>query len=453
MAQQETPEETSGTEIYRTMDLALRIGELLLSSGAGAADVRAQMDNVAHACGQRRFQVDVTFTELAINHQPAADQPALLQIRQVRRRAIDYEDLTLVDHLVRDLVEGRVDREGATARLARITSSGHARPRWAVTLGLGVMGAGVGLVLGGDWAVALIAFVAAVCIDLIQRRLERARFPTFYQQVAGGLFATLLTAGVVAAGLDVSPSRVISATIILLLSGVSFMGAIQDALTGFPLTAGARILEAMIATAGLTAGVSGGLSVARVLGVGLGRFDPGAYTFSGLPLMALGGAITAAAYAFSSYAPYRSLMPVAAIAAVATAVYFVVQRQGFGIAWGSALAAVLVGLVSFAVAGRVRVPALVVVVSAIVPLLPGLSIYRGLTQLTQGSEVGLLPLVNAAAIAISLSAGVIFGEYIAQPVKREARRLESRLAGPRLVGPFTVRASRRLPRDKRDPKR
>ena len=31
------------------------------------------------------------------------------------------------------------------------------------------------------------------------------------------------------------------------------------------------------------------------------------------------------------------------------------------------------------VAGRLRVPPLVVVVSAVVPMLPGLSIYRGLT--------------------------------------------------------------------------
>ena len=106
------------------------------------------------------------------------------------------------------------------------------------------------------------------------------------------------------------------------------------------------------------------------------------------------------------------------------------------------MAALVVGLVSYSVAGRMRVPALVVVVSAVVPLLPGLSIYRGLSLLSDGSSSGLLPLVNAAAIAIALSSGVILGEYIAQPLRREARRLEVRLAGPRLVGPLTVRAHR-----------
>ena len=35
-------------DIYKTLDLSLRIGEVLLSSGAGAADVGATMLNVAH---------------------------------------------------------------------------------------------------------------------------------------------------------------------------------------------------------------------------------------------------------------------------------------------------------------------------------------------------------------------------------------------------------------------
>jgi hypothetical protein len=53
-----------------------------------------------------------------------------------------------------------------------------------------------------------------------------------------------------------------------------------------------------------------------------------------------------------------------------------------------------------------------------------------------------LVVVTAASVVIALSSGVILGEYVAQPLKREARRPESRLAGPRLVGPLRVRSSR-----------
>ena len=137
------------------------------------------------------------------------------------------------------------------------------------------------------------------------------------------------------------------------------------------------------------------------------------------------------AFAFSAYAPPRSLAPIALIAALAAGACSTWRSTAAsGVAWASrAWPSVLIGLVSYSVAGRVRVPPLVIVVSSIVPLLPGLSIYRGLYLLSEGGN-GLLSMINAAAIAIALAAGVIFGEYVAQPLKREARRLEGRLSGP-----------------------
>jgi uncharacterized membrane protein YjjB (DUF3815 family) len=112
------------------------------------------------------------------------------------------------------------------------------------------------------------------------------------------------------------------------------------------------------------------------------------------------------------------------------------------------IAAFFVGIVTYSVAGKIRVPPLVVAVPAIVPFLPGLSIYRGLTWLAGGGTLvsqGILALMTAMSVAIALASGVILGEYVAQPLKREARRLETRLAGPRMVGPIRAmtRAERR----------
>ncbi len=438
-------------EIAATMDLSLRIGELLLSSGAGAGDVSAAMNNVAWACGLRGFSADVTFTELTMTQQTAAEEPPIVQIRQVRRREVDYGDLTEVDHVIRRLVSGAIDRQDAATRVNRIFSTGHTRPRWAVTAALSVMGAGIALVLGGDWLVVVLAAVAATLVDLLQRRMDRRRLPAFYQQVAGGLLATLIAVAVAATPADVSPSLVISSSIVMLLAGVNFLGAIQDALTGFPLTAGARILEAFLATAGIVAGVSGGIQVGELLDVELGLVEPGAVGFTDLPMMVVGGVVAASAYAFSAYAPVRALVPIAIAAALSLALYATARDQGFGIAWSSALAATLLGLVSYPAARRFRVPALVIVAACITPFLPGLSIYRGLTLLAVQPSSALLAMVTAVAVAIALSSGVILGEYLAQPLAREARRLEGKLAGPRLVGPHTVRTLRGRRRPARRP--
>lgn len=425
-------------EVTLGLDLCLRVGELLLSSGAGAADVTATMQSLSYAVGLRGAYVDITFTSLSMSYQETADDIPVVATRQVKQRAVDYDDLTRVDHLVRDVLRGDLDLRGARSELGRIVSTGHPRHRGMVTLGWGVMCAGVGIQLGGDTIVVLLALLAAVVIDRVQLRMARRRMPGFYQQVLGGAVATLIALGAGATPLSVDVSQVVTANIIMLLAGIGFMGALQDALTGFYVTGTARLTEAFLATAGIIAGVSGGLSIGRVLGLDIPRLQPGDYDLQSAGLLALGSALAAGAFAYSSYAPKRILVPIALVAGIAITISGTLQNAGLARSWSTALAAFFIGLVSFSVAGRMRVPPLVVVVSAVVPMLPGLSIYRGLTLLGEGGSSipeGLLAMTAAISVAIALSSGVILGEYVAQPLKREAARLETRLTGPRLVGP------------------
>lgn len=447
-----TPEENEAAErtraIHLTMDLCLRIGEMLLSSGAGAADVTATMRSVADHLGLRHAEIDVTFTALSMSHQRSMDDVPTLMMRHVQQRDIDYEDLTAVDHIVRDLLADRADLFLARSRMATVVSVGHAFPRWAVTIAWAVMAAGVGVFLGGGLVVSAVAAVAAATIDRVQIFMARRRLPFFYLQVAGGAIATILAAAVSATPIDVDPSLAVTANIIMLLAGIGLMGAVQDALTGYYLTSSARLIEAMMATAGIIAGVGFGISVASGLGIPLGTLVPGQLGNSDLLTLLTGAAVSAGAFSVASYAPRRAVLPIALITALAALVSQTVSVSGFGRGTAAGTAAFFIGLVAYAVAERVRVPPLVIAVPAIVPFLPGLSIYRGLTWLADDGYLisqGILALMTAISVAIALASGVILGEYVAQPVKREARRLEHRLAGPRLVGPFRAltRAERR----------
>lgn len=426
---------TERSEVYESLDLALRIGEILLSSGAGAADVTATMLEVTRACGVRNVTADVTFVDLTLRHQPSSEEPAALQIRRVNRRPTDYADLIEVDRTVSDLVMGDITRAQARDQVARIVSTGHARPRWSVTLGWGVMGTGVALTLGGTPLVCLLALLAACAIDGTQLLLPQRRIPTFYQQVAGGFVATIIAIAASATEVEVNPSRVVTTGIVILLAGVGILGATQDALTGFPVTASARLIDAILNTSGIIAGVGAGLTVGDLLGVGLTSFKPGSVGLAEAGVTIAGAAIAAAAFAYASYAPLRALVAGALVGGLGQGVLLTVDTSAVGRTWGSAVAAVTIGAVCHLVAGRFKVPPLVVVVPALVPLLPGLDIYRGMALLAEGKD-GVLQLASALATALALAAGVILGQYLAQPLKREAHRLETRLSGPRMVGAF-----------------
>lgn len=78
-------------------------------------------------------------------------------------------------------------------------------------------------------------------------------------------------------------------------------------------------------------------------------------------------------------------------------------------------------------ARRLKVTPLVVAVSGITPLLPGLSTYRGLYQLGVEPGGNIATLMTAVAIGLALAAGVVLGEYLAQPVRIGLGRLERKL--------------------------
>ncbi|WP_051706871.1 threonine/serine ThrE exporter family protein [Nocardioides aequoreus] len=429
-------------EAYKVLDLALRVGEILLSSGAGAADVTATMLAITEHAGLRQADVDVTFTALRMGYQIDPDEPPLLLSRTVPQRDLDYDDLTRVQGLVNDLLRDRIDIAEARSRIAWLNSTGHYLPAWAAVVVAGVVGGSVSALLDGDLVVVGAATLAGMVITVLMRYLNRERWPMFYQQAAGGLVATVLAlltdAGGERLGIDVSTSLVITANIVMLLAGIGFLGAVQDALTGFYLTSAARIIEALLSTAGLIAGVSAGLALAPPLGVSLLGVRPGRIELAAPPVVLLAGIVAACAFAITCYAPLRALPAVAASTTGGLLAYLAVYQPSDTQPWAAGAAAVVIGVVSYGVAGRVRVPPLVVLVPALVPLLPGLTLFRGLSYMADGDTMGILQLSAAAATTIALSAGVILGEYVAQPLKRNARRIESRLehrlAGPRLIG-------------------
>src|SRR3954454_4482934 len=100
---------TDARETSKILALALRIGEILLSSGAGAADVTATMLGITPHLGLRNADIDVTFTLLRMSYQLDPDEMPVLLSRSINQRDIDYDDLTRTQDLVDDILGDRIE--------------------------------------------------------------------------------------------------------------------------------------------------------------------------------------------------------------------------------------------------------------------------------------------------------------------------------------------------------
>jgi uncharacterized membrane protein YjjB (DUF3815 family) len=96
----------------------------------------------------------------------------------------------------------------------------------------------------------------------------------------------------------------------------------------------------------------------------------------------------------------------------------------------SATAAVVVAFCGESLTDRLRIPPLLVAVCGIVPLLPGLAIYRGLFAIVVEADLpgGVNTLVGAAVIGLGLAAGVALGEYFGRTLRGTRDRFDRRVS-------------------------
>lgn len=427
-------------EAYRVLDFALRAGEIVLSGGAGAADVTATTMALAHACGLRHVVCEVTFTSITLSYVRAPDVAPVTSVRLVQARTTDYTRVTEIHNLVGDLVDGLIGPAEAMARLDEIRGRRHPYRRWVVTVFRALLATAIAVLLGGGPLVTLIAFVTTAAVDRLTFAMARRLVPDFYANAAGAALVTGVAIVLTATEVDVRPSLVVAGGLVLLLPGMTLVGAVQDAITGFLLTASARAFEVFVLTAGIVSGVAGALSVADSFGVRLVINQPPVTGLGQVPVQFLAAGVAAAAAAGAAYAP-RRMLPTAGLAgALGWAVFRALDGAGLDVALSTGLAAVLVGFGAYAFADRQHAPPLIYVAAGIIPLVPGLTIYRSMLHLADGnSSTGILLLSQAVTIGLALAAGAILGEFLAQPARREVERFERRIVGPRMAGPLRWR--------------
>ncbi|MGC1206926.1 MAG: threonine/serine exporter family protein [Ornithinimicrobium sp.] len=447
------------------LDLSLRIGEASLATGASAAEVVATVLRVTSAYGVRSTSVDITYTSISVSMPRGVHEDPLSVMRVIKARSMDFTRLQSLQVLVDDLcatddqlmpgvepLAVRIPVEDARARLAEVLTKPHPYRRWVVTLGMALTAVGVTILFGAGPTMWIVAGLSAAAVDRVQRVLYRLGVASFFSQaisagipsvIAVGLFWISLPndrengipgLGFAVPGLD-KPSLVVVSGIIVLLAGLSVMGAAQDALDGYYVTAGARGLEVVMLTLGIAVGIALVLSVANAAGMPLvlnTDVNEGTSPLGGT----LGAILVAIGFCMTHYTGLRATVVSGALAAVAWVTFQAALSVGLSQSPASAIAATAVGVLAYTVHHRLRVPELVISTAAIVCLLPGLAVYTAIFLVMLNSSeflnLAILEMLTALAVGLGLAAGLSMGGYAARRrfgLDRSALRARRRSLG------------------------
>lgn len=414
---------TDERAVTQVVGLAMKVGEVLLDSGTGAVDTAAQVQYVASTYGLPDCAVDVTYNAITVSAHRGGDLPPSNYMRTVNHRSLDYTRLEQVDRLIRKIGRGYLGPDQARAELREIVNADHPYSRATAVLGWALMAFFLTLLLGGKISLAAVAFLSTAAIYAINVRLGKIGLPYFFQQVVGGFLATLpavvLYILVLSHDSGLGPYRIIVSGIIVLMAGLSLVGSVQDAITGAPVTAAARLTEVVVYTAGVVAGVGMALRVTASLGTTLPPMQQQAFEYAPMPILVVTGGLAAASFALASYAQPKALATSFAAGCAGSGVAGGLLNVGLGPIVASAAAATAVGLAGGLLARRAVVPPVIVAVAGITPLVPGLAVYRGLTDMMNSQTISSITnLATALAVGCALAAGVTLGEWAARTIRR-----------------------------------
>ncbi|MEW2081992.1 threonine/serine exporter family protein [Streptomyces sp. NPDC005283] len=429
-------QDEAGPAVPRVLDLTLRIGELLLAGGEGAEDVEAAMFAISRSYGLDRCEPTVTFTLLSITYQPSLVDDPVTANRTVRRRGTDYTRLAAVYRLVHDISseEAEISLEEAYRRLAEIRRNRHPYPGWALTSAGGLLAGSASVLVGGNLLVFLAAAVGAMLGDRLAWLCAGRGLPEFYQFVAAAMPPAAMGVALTLSPLEVRASAVITGGLFALIPGRALVAGVQDGLTGFYITAAARLLEVGYLVVGIVVGVLMVLYLGVALDAGLNP-ETAIHSVERPVIQTLAAMALSLCFAVLLQQE-RSTVPLAALnGGVAWVVYAALADiANVPPVAATAVAAGLVGLFGHMFSRYRFASALPYVTAAIGPLLPGSATYFGLLEIARNDlNAGLASLSKAAALALAIAIGVNLGGEIS--------RLFLRL--PVTEGPAGRRAAKR----------
>jgi len=418
------------------IELTMRVGELLVSAGAGAQDTVVMMRRICQTYGLSRAQIDITHTVILVSYYPGDGLPPFTSMRSVAASEPNLSKVYAVNDLVNQICSG-MSVSRASKRFDRIRKAAPPYPGWLAGLAGGGISMSVQLFYTTSPKILILALITGYLVNRFVYLLSRTGLPVLFRQMFGAWLIVAIAAGVTWLNAHpslaflgyISPTTLAVGCIFQLVAGARFVAGIQDAIDGFYVTASARILQVVMLTAGLVTGLVTGLDLARTLGIDV-LISSDAPVVQGVTAQFVAAVATAVLWAVSCLGNLRTVAVTAVVALVGWTVRWSVVEAGAGLVVGSFAGPMVAGLVTVFIVRRwSQLPSFGIINGVGMPFVPGLTLYLGLIQWVGSNTANPDPskggttLGMAAAIALAISAGASLGAFLGRPASERLMQL------------------------------
>lgn len=234
----------------KIIEFVVDMAEVMLANGAEVYRVEEAMGYISQKLTGDHGENFVTPTTIICT----LNNDSKTIMRRVRYRTINFERVSMINQLSRDLTFDKIELEQAIKELQIIKE----KPTHSNIFYIFVAGICLGsfsLLFGGNWLDTIASVINGVILQTVLIFLDYIRLSTFVRMIIGGALVTALTLFFLTIGLGNNQDIILTSSIMLLVPGVTLTNSFRDILANDYLSGISRLMEAIFVAVCIAVGV------------------------------------------------------------------------------------------------------------------------------------------------------------------------------------------------------
>ncbi len=374
-------------EAVLAINFVADVGKQMLESSTSVSEVVTRLREFLPAVGIDSCSLDANMSSITLSYWRPGMPTPLTTMRDLWVAEPRLEQLKAAESLLDRFEQGGIRLDEAYEQLRALQRSPRLSRRYARLAILFSVSGWVLFLNGLTLATVLVALLATALtfpIDAVTRRL---RLPLVFGTVIAAIVVAAVPNLLATSGVALLVGPAVVGSLFVYLPGRALVSSVIDGLTNAPLSSLSRGYQALITAGGLAVGMLIGSQV----GIGIGLEYQPSPDATPLVLSVLGATIGVLGIAVAWGLPHKHLLPTLLIAAAG---WLLVALKVGGLQTADwfpyAISSVLVGVLGAIIAAAQRTAASVYVGVAILPLVPGFTLYNGMLALAQGETANAI---------------------------------------------------------------
>ena len=430
--------QTPYAEIEHKMNLLLDTGQLLMESGADTKRIVRDMIRAAAYMGipWEKIRMHMTYTTIMLNI--GDEDHSYTNFRKCRNHGINMSAILAVSELSWRAMEQKYVLEAYAAELAIIKGTVRHYSPLITSLGAGFACGGFCKLFGCDW-IAFFLTALCACLGFWVRRICNEWGINGYASIAISAFAATFAAFFThyLPGSS-TPWHPMIACTLFIVPGIPLINSVDDLVNNYIISGSTRAINTILIVCAMTFGIVCAIRLCNVYDFTTLNIVPDSIYLS----HAIAAAVAAMGFSIIFNIPPR-LLPVAGVGAIISVCLRNVFSLELGMSQiaGSFIGATAVSIIGLKAAGWLRAPLHVIAIPSVIPMIPGVLMYRLLFAVINIATLDLTGLliaiqngIQAALIIIGIALGatipdLIVHKYVEKGKQQHLKELLSKRAG------------------------